>query len=160
MPNARCQTVVRVITVITLYRDTRCVPAGRCTTVRASSPPLETRSVRFDLADALDRAILASLRGPSRRPLSLETRVDIPPRRRRKAFSALKRSTVASARLLEFSHAALLVRAQSDKRIRGLMIHGGRPVRIMEGLREDESEPVSCHVVRGDGYTGATRWMD
>lgn len=57
VPNARCQTVVRVITVITLYRDTRCVPAD------ASPPPppphlprLETRPIRSNIErDPSDR---------------------------------------------------------------------------------------------------------
>lgn len=40
VPNARCQTVVRVITVITLYRDTRCVPADRSTLSSAHLLPL------------------------------------------------------------------------------------------------------------------------
>lgn len=61
VPNARCQTVVRVITVITLYRDTRCIPADRCTVVvRASFTSRNAIHPPMQLGHLPDRPILTS----------------------------------------------------------------------------------------------------
>lgn len=144
VPNARCQTVVRVITVITSYRGMCAGPMQPPRSLAlASAATHRDRPIRnrfSTLARAVAVESVATI-GRKRTRTILENAKDgrkVPKWSTHTSLAFFSGPSVFPSALLETN-----ARRETDKRRRGLMILRRRlGRRIMRDLREDELEPV------------------
>lgn len=155
VPNARCQTVVRVITVITWYRDIHAVcdrgnqrPRTRCIRIDCHAPRAIVRFVIDSRLESSGRGKCSDERQEGGRE---DTGLPILDRTREKdgrkvpKWSSARLAGVFLKSLVLSERRSLLetdAYRETDKRRRGLMILRRRLGRIMRDLREDELEPV------------------